>query len=1596
MATVRFSPRGTAQPGIYFIGDTPNAGDTAGLPFTDSASRNMQKTLDILSINELNCRYNYCVRDIEQDENKNYITPTDEDFEKNRDFLYNDILASNPKVIVLMGGIASKFLIGERFIKLISDRGKIFEVDINGKIFKAIPTYHQSFILKNSDREDVQFSFRSDIKTAMRVCLTDSVEVDRPLLQDNQSQTVEIYDYWSFNDFCERYIDPYDTVGYDIETNALEVHSQSYKVVGFSLASDSKIGCYVVLNSIDFNMSENQRIKIEERLRNILKRKRVIVYNCMHELPATLNWLNLEIPNFEDLLIMVKLMMGTAKNYEGNGGLKEQCMLHLSSKDWSEDLDTYVSAIKSYKADRENALLKARAVLGKYYKKDALDIIMRDVERYAEDIIPNAPEFSYGFIPCKLIARYGSIDSSILFELKDFYENWMKNEGEKLGINLFTGYKYWKMHHYAGYVLERNGAYWNDDKAKVVEKWCEDGMLETLRNIIKSPLMLDYLKIVTKSDYEKYLFENYCDRMLDSQKYTIKRKYAKSVGVVPNSSEATNELKRMSLEPNKQGVYKLLIGNIIAMGKDFIKNSTDIYVEWFKKYLENATSSERTFDELKSIVNPNSTSPEFRDYVSSMLIKPIIKCAKFYDNIAIMVDDPNFNLNDFLTENKDDYGSCRLVSMIYKFKTSDISISERFDWFLDFLNNKPKFKNKKVIIANKKALDYKFENMDSDTLNTIYELYLMLHIDVENRETWNPEFEWMFNFKMFKKFSKLLSTYINGTVGRKNVYEVDKASYSNGDILTRRERKYQKGVPISENKQLLMQANFKVNMADTGRWTCGMHNLPASDAIKGIFTSRFPGGCIAMPDGCLVGDTKIRLADGTSPKIKDLVGLDKFYVYSYDTSTNRYVIAKGHSCREVKKVNKLYKITLNNGKSVICTIDHKFFSNNVLDMVEANQLKIGDSISHLEIKRKVDNFGKEREYVIHPNGKEEFTYLLADKYNVEQSLYDDVVYELGFINRHHIDFNVDNNSPENIARISPQEHGRIHGTEIWRDREYRERMLEKVKRQWEDDDFRNLMLNVSKKYGAESFRKSNYDERCIELRKIGNRKYYNNNFFKTIYELINKFNISVRDILINGERQYDTLVKNVYGKCIKGSGIRTIKSQNITLYQYLCDNIYELLDENTDFESVINDLSFINNIQQNGDKKEISIICNSFRKCDEYCKNNYIVLNENNFFDVQNELGFNSHKRDINTVNKYFGNFNNLVRYAKDNHYITKIETIKTHNEPVYCFQVDVYHNYYLDCGILSSNSQMEVRTLAAESKDESLLKAFADGVDIHRFFASKIYSVPYEDVQKWQRGLAKNAVFGMLYGESEQTFADSYLGGDLSKAKEVYNGMFAGFPRIKDYIERKHQQYKSEQKVTTLTQRFINLASSKDDPDRVMRQSQNFPIQASAEDIAGVILYKLCEWLRDNQMKSKPFCFIHDSIEIDMHPDEVFQILEHLNYLFNVFPREEFGVPVACDVPLSMSMGAEIEVVKLDHSDDFNDIVITLHGFEDDINELLENWRSVYKVVEEVATYEPEEPDKSVYMPIAERFLPRKSPISMKQGTYRNNIERQYHIVLH
>lgn len=162
---------------------------------------------------------------------------------------------------------------------------------------------------------------------------------------------------------------------------------------------------------------------------------------------------------------------------------------------------------------------------------------------------------------------------------------------------------------------------------------------------------------------------------------------------------------------------------------------------------------------------------------------------------------------------------------------------------------------------------------------------------------------------------------------------------------------------------------------------------------------------------CFTGDTLIPLVDGRSVPIKDLVGLDYFYVYSFDVQSNRFVVGKAHTCEIKEKNAEIVKVTLDSGEEIFCTPDHRFLLKDGT-YKRVDEIKPNDSIEVLYKRLGSDKLVKNYEQVLQRTGWE-FTHHLSDIYNLENNIYSK---SSGTI-RHHQDFNKFNNSPENILRM---------------------------------------------------------------------------------------------------------------------------------------------------------------------------------------------------------------------------------------------------------------------------------------------------------------------------------------------------------------------------------------------------------------------------------------------------------------------------------------------------------------------------------------------------------------------------------------------------
>lgn len=142
--------------------------------------------------------------------------------------------------------------------------------------------------------------------------------------------------------------------------------------------------------------------------------------------------------------------------------------------------------------------------------------------------------------------------------------------------------------------------------------------------------------------------------------------------------------------------------------------------------------------------------------------------------------------------------------------------------------------------------------------------------------------------------------------------------------------------------------------------------------------------------------------------------------------------------------------------------------------------------------------------------------------------------------------------------------------------------------------------------------------------------------------------------------------------------------------------------------------------------------------------------------------------------------------------------------------------------------------------------------------------------------------------------------------------------------------------------------------------------------------------------MKSKCIHFIHDSIEIDIHPDEFLQIASVILPLMNKYPLEEFGIPTKADLVVGPSLGQEMECKNIEVSDDFNEGTFEIEGYLEDFDQLIDSWREVYKLVEYEDIEEPTEEVESW-----SQFFVSKRAVNRYYGQPRIKIKRKIHIII-
>jgi DNA polymerase-1 len=196
--------------------------------------------------------------------------------------------------------------------------------------------------------------------------------------------------------------------------------------------------------------------------------------------------------------------------------------------------------------------------------------------------------------------------------------------------------------------------------------------------------------------------------------------------------------------------------------------------------------------------------------------------------------------------------------------------------------------------------------------------------------------------------------------------------------------------------------------------------------------------------------------------------------------------------------------------------------------------------------------------------------------------------------------------------------------------------------------------------------------------------------------------------------------------------------------------------------------------------------------------------------------------------------------------------------------------NYVL---LAADYSQIELRIIAALSEEETMIKAFKDGEDIHASTAAKVFNVPIEEVTREQRSNAKTVNFGIIYGVSAFGLSNQT---DLSRkeSKELIDTYYATYPKLRNYISKQVDFAREHGYVETVLhrRRYLKDINSRNAIVRgaAERNAVNAPIQGSAADIIKLAMINIYKRFEQENFKSKMLLQVHDELVFDAHKDEL------------------------------------------------------------------------------------------------------------------------------
>lgn len=226
-----------------------------------------------------------------------------------------------------------------------------------------------------------------------------------------------------------------------------------------------------------------------------------------------------------------------------------------------------------------------------------------------------------------------------------------------------------------------------------------------------------------------------------------------------------------------------------------------------------------------------------------------------------------------------------------------------------------------------------------------------------------------------------------------------------------------------------------------------------------------------------------------------------------------------------------------------------------------------------------------------------------------------------------------------------------------------------------------------------------------------------------------------------------------------------------------------------------------------------------------------------------------------------------------------------------------IFVSKFDDGQIISADySQIELRLLANLAKEEAMIAAYKNGVDIHTKTASEIFGVPISAVTSAQRSDAKAVNFGIIYGISDFGLSQN-IKASRASAKNYIETYFNRYPKIKEFMDANIEYAEKNGFVKSYFGRIRHIpemsSSNANIRNFAKRVAMNMPLQGTASDVIKIAMIEVSNKLKN--MKSHIILQIHDELIVDAPASEVDEVKKILKTCMENVCK--FAVPLTISV---------------------------------------------------------------------------------------------------